>query len=159
VQVGGQLIMALGSAGATSIESFLASGGEPGWSRAFDGIEGPVALMAMDDSVLVHTAHGSVISLEADTGQVRWMHQLTDSPGVELPLSLEPVLRDGGLFVPFDTTYVLNPLDGSLLHRLEGESPVPDLLRVDEHYSIYTAEISGHVSAYGVVGHLNVVKN
>jgi outer membrane protein assembly factor BamB len=154
----GHVIMAVRSARGVSIQSWTGTG-RPGWRRELEDLEGPVALMSMDDAVLVHTSYGSVASLDGATGAVRWMHSLTDSPGVELPLSLEPVLRDGGLFVPFDTTYVLNPADGSLLHRLEGDSPVPDLLRVDENYSIYTAEVSGHVCAYGVVGHLDVVRS
>jgi outer membrane protein assembly factor BamB len=159
VQAGDRVILALGVPGNVRLQAWKASDGLPDWERGFDGQEGPVALMSMDDWVFVNTAQGSVINLDGVTGRVRWMHGLTERPGVDLPLNLEPVLRDGGLFVPFDTTYVLSPMDGTLLHRLEGESPVPDLLRVDEHYSIYTAEISGHVGAYGVVGHLNVVKN
>ncbi len=158
VLTSGHMVLAVRSARGVSLESWTLAG-RPGWRRELDDLEGPVALLSMDDAVLVHTSYGSVASLDGATGGVRWMHSLTDSPGVELPLSLEPVLRDGGLFVPFDTTYVLNPTDGSLLHRLEGDSPVPDLLRVDENYSIYTAEVSGHVSAYGVVGHLDVVRN
>ena len=153
----GHVVMVVRSARGVSIESWTAAG-RPGWRRPLEDLDGPVALMSMDDAVVVHTSYGSVASLDGATGSVRWMHSLTDSPGVELPLSLEPVLRDGGLFVPFDTTYVINPADGTLLHRLEGDSPVPDLLRVDENYSIYTAEVSGHVSAYGVVGHLDVVR-
>ncbi|MBW2263848.1 MAG: PQQ-like beta-propeller repeat protein [Deltaproteobacteria bacterium] len=152
----GHVVMAVRSARGVSLESWTGQG-RPGWRRDLEDLDGPVALMSMDDAVIVHTSYGSVASLDGATGSVRWMHSLTDSPGVELPLSLEPVLRDGGLFVPFDTTYVLNPIDGSLLHRLEGDSPVPDLLRVDENYSIYTAEVSGHVSAYGLVGHLDIV--
>jgi len=152
----GHLVMALGTDRGPVLEAWAAAGGEPGWRRDLDGSD--VAVMSMDDDVLVHTSAGTVESLDGATGRVRWTCRLAEGPSSDLPLSLEPVLRDGGLFVPFDTTYVLNPLDGTLLHRLESGSPVPDLLRVDENYSIYTAEVSGHLSAYGVVGHLGVVR-
>jgi outer membrane protein assembly factor BamB len=159
VLASGHVVLALETGSDLAVEAWTASGGEPAWRTVLEGLRGPAAMMSMDETVLVNTASGRLVSLEAGSGEPRWTHRLTDQGTVELPLSLEPVLRDGGLFVPFDTTYVINPLDGTLLHRLEAASPVPDLLRVDENYSIYTAEVSGHLSAYGVVGHLNVVRS
>ncbi len=158
VRTGSHVVAATTHAGMMRLVSLDVDCGEQGWSREIDGITGPVALLALDGAVVVHSAQGVVMCIDAATGRSLWSRELVETPTVELPLSLEPVLRDGGLFVPLDTTYVLNPVDGSLLHRLDTDSPVPDLLRVDEQYSIYTAELSGHVSAYGVVGHLNVVR-
>jgi outer membrane protein assembly factor BamB len=158
VRCGAHVVAAQRLPAAVRVQAWTCSDGEPCWEHELGGIEGPVSLLALDRAVLLHSAQGVVMCLDAASGRVTWSRELVDSPTVELPLSLEPVLRDGGLFVPLDTTYVLNPTDGSLLHRLDGDSPVPDLLRVDEQYSIYTAELSGHVSAYGVIGHLDVVR-
>jgi outer membrane protein assembly factor BamB len=159
VRIGTSAAAATSLPGATRIEAFRIADGTRRFRRDLEGVEGPVSLLALDANLVVHCAQGLTLCIEGSSGKVLWSRQLTDGPTAELPLSLEPVLRDGGLFVPLDTTYVINPADGTLLHRLDSDSPVPDLLRVDEQYSIYTAEISGHVGAYGVVGHLNVVRS
>lgn len=159
VRVGSNVVGALQGPGGVQLTAFSVTDGDVTWTRHIEGLDGPVALLALEGALILHSASGAVFCADARSGEILWSRMLADPRSVEQPLSLEPVLRDGGLFVPLDTTYVLNPTDGALLHRLGPDSPVPDLLRVDENYSIYTAEVSGHVCSYGVVGHLNVVRS
>jgi hypothetical protein len=67
------------------------------------------------------------------------------------------VLRNGALFVPQHQVQVVRPRDGELLGAIPSDL-IPDLVRVDEHCSVYIAEESGHVAAFGVAPKLALVR-
>jgi outer membrane protein assembly factor BamB len=139
------------------VRAWKVDGGERVWERDLGAIASFFSWMPIDDRIVMNMAGGMVICLKAEDGTVVWSKSMGSS-SEDVPMNLEPILRGGGLFVPADTTYVFSPSDGTLLHRLEEHSPVPDFLRVDERYSIYVGEVSGYVSAYGVSGHLGVIE-
>ena len=139
------------------VKAWKIDGGERVWERDLGAIASFFSWMPIDDRIVMNMAGGMVICLKAEDGTVVWSKSMGSS-SEDVPMNLEPILRGGGLFVPADTTYVFSPSDGTLLHRLEEHSPVPDFLRVDERYSIYVGEVSGYVSAYGVSGHLGVIE-
>ena len=64
------------------------------------------------------------------------------------PRRLEPVLRNGALFVPQHQVHVVRPRDGEIIGTVPSEF-IPDLLRVDERCDVYIAEESGHLAAFG----------
>jgi hypothetical protein len=76
---------------------------------------------------------------------------------VEQPRRLEPVLRNGALFVPQHQVHVVRPRDGEMLGTVPTDL-IPDLLRVDEQCSVYVAEESGHLAAFGVAPKLALVR-
>jgi outer membrane protein assembly factor BamB len=119
---------------------------------------GTFALLPVDDDVVVCGAGGRLCSVSAESGEYRWSRFFEREANDDVPRRLEPVLRGGALFVPADTVYVISPRDGSVIHRLQGDGLVPDLLRVDERAGIYVAEESGYLAAYGVAARLAVVK-
>jgi outer membrane protein assembly factor BamB len=139
------------------VRAWKTDGGERLWERDLGAIASFFSWMPIDDRIVMNMAGGMVICLKAEDGTVVWSKSMGSS-SEDVPMNLEPILRGGGLFVPADTTYVFSPSDGTLLHRLEEHSPVPDFLRVDERYSIYVGEVSGYVGAYGVSGHLGVIE-
>ncbi len=61
------------------------------------------------------------------------------------------------LFVPSDTVYVIRPDDGSILHSMGSEIPVPDLIQVDPSCSVFVAEDSGHIAMYGLSSRLTLI--
>ena len=133
--------------------------GEILWERDLGMFSRFFSWMPIDDRIVMNIAGGVVICLAAEDGTVLWSKNMSGGETNDVPVNLEPVLRGGGLFVPADTTYVFSPADGTLLHRLADQSPVPDFLRVDEKYSIYVGEVSGYFCAYGVSGHLGVIED
>ena len=75
----------------------------------------------------------------------------------DVPRQLEPVLRQGALFVPSAQVHALRPNDGTPLCQVSCDL-VPDCLRVDERGSFYVAEESGHISAYAAAPQLSLVR-
>jgi outer membrane protein assembly factor BamB len=131
--------------------------GEDAWRRWLEGW-GPYTLLPVDDDVVACGAGGMVSAIDVRTGGVRWSHSLDAGDPDDVPRRLEPVLRGGALFVPADTVYVINPRDGSVIHRLGGDTLIPDLLRVDEQCGLYVAEEAGYLAAYGVAARLAIVR-
>jgi hypothetical protein len=76
----------------------------------------------------------------------------------ELPRRLEPVLRNGALFVPAGGVHLLRPTDGSALGDRLPTDLVPDFLRVDERGWVYVGEESGTLAAYAPVPRLRLVR-
>jgi outer membrane protein assembly factor BamB len=144
------------SGGAVIVGLDLATGDER-WRRWLEGWS-DYTMLAVDDVIVTCGSGGLVAAVDARTGDLRWSLSLGYTDPDDVPRRLEPVLRGGALFVPADTVYVVNPRDGSIIHRLGGDGLVPDLLRVDERCGIYVAEEAGYVAAYGVAANLAVVR-
>jgi outer membrane protein assembly factor BamB len=140
------------------VKAWKIDGGEMLWERDLGNFASFFSWMPIDDRIVMNVAGGVVLCLKAEDGTVLWSKNMGASASEDVPMNLEPILRGGGLFVPADTTYVFSPADGTLLHKLDERSPVPDFLRVDERYSIYVGEVSGYFSAYGVSGHIGVIE-
>lgn len=145
------------SSGGAVIVGLDLTTGEERWRRWLEGWS-DYTMLAVDDVIVTCGSGGLVAAVEARTGELRWSLSLGYTDPDDVPRRLEPVLRGGALFVPADTVYVVNPRDGSIIHRLGGEGLVPDLLRVDERCGIYVAEEAGYVAAYGVAANLAVVR-
>jgi outer membrane protein assembly factor BamB len=131
--------------------------GEPLWAHE-PGLSSPTtAWLALDSEVVANSASGVVFCLDADTGVMRYNHVFSRHVEADKPRRLEPVLRNGALFVPQHQVHVIRPRDGDLLGSVPSDL-IPDLLRVDENCSVYLAEESGHVAAFGVAPKLSLVQ-
>lgn len=146
---GGHLVVvsALESDGA-KLRGLDSETGEPLWDAADPGLSGHGAPLCIDDRFLVNTPGGTVTCLDNDTGELVWRRTLSDSPSDEIPRRLEPVLRNGALFIPSASVHVLRPQDGQSIGPAICPHLVPDCLRVDERGWVYIAEESGLISAY-----------
>jgi outer membrane protein assembly factor BamB len=131
--------------------------GAPLWEQP-PGLASPTtAWLVVDDALIANTASGALMCLEAGTGLPRYSHVFSRHVEADQPRRLEPVLRNGALFVPQHQVHVIRPRDGEVLGTLPSDL-IPDLLRVDERCGAYIAEESGHVAAFSVAPRLSLVK-
>lgn len=131
--------------------------GAPLWEQP-PGLAAPTtAWLVVDDALIANTASGALLCLEAATGLPRYSHVFSRHVEADQPRRLEPVLRNGALFVPQHQVHVVRPRDGEVLGTLPSDL-IPDLLRVDERCGVYIAEESGHVAAFSVAPRLSLVK-
>lgn len=131
--------------------------GAPLWEQA-PGLASPTtAWLVVDDALIANTASGALLCLEARTGISRYSQVFSRHVEADQPRRLEPVLRNGALFVPQHQVHVIRPRDGEILGTLPSDL-IPDLLRVDERCGAYLAEESGHVAAFSVAPRLSLVK-
>jgi outer membrane protein assembly factor BamB len=131
--------------------------GAPLWEQP-PGLASPTtAWLVVDDALIANTASGALMCLEASTGLPRYSHVFSRQVEADQPRRLEPVLRNGALFVPQHQVHVIRPRDGELLGTLPSDL-IPDLLRVDERCGAYIAEESGHLAAFSVAPKLSLVK-
>jgi len=131
--------------------------GLPLWEQA-PGLASPTtAWLVVDDALIANTASGALMCLDAASGTPRYSHVFSRHVEADQPRRLEPVLRNGALFVPQHQVHVVRPRDGELLGTLPSDL-IPDLLRVDERCGAYIAEESGHVAAFSVAPRLSLVK-
>jgi outer membrane protein assembly factor BamB len=112
--------------------------------------------LIVDDSVIVNSEGGELLSVDAATGATRYRHVFGAADG-DRPRRLEPVLRSGALFIPQSELHVVRPRDGTLLGKVPGDL-IPDLFRVDERCDVYVVEESGNVAAYAAAPRLTLVK-
>jgi hypothetical protein len=130
--------------------------GQELWGHA-PGLGSPTtAWLAVDDSIVANTAAGALLCLEARTGRLRYNHVFSRHVEADQPRRLEPVLRNGALFVPQHQVHVVRPRDGEIIGTVPSDL-IPDLLRVDERCDIYVAEESGHLAGFGVAPRLMLV--
>jgi outer membrane protein assembly factor BamB len=115
------------------------------------------AWLAVDDLFFANSAAGRLMALDARTGSVVYSRDFPRHVEADQPRRLEPILRNGALFVPQHEVHVLRPSDGEQLGTLPTDL-IPDLLRVDDQCNAYVAEESGHVAAFGVGPRLSLVK-
>jgi hypothetical protein len=131
--------------------------GAPLWEQP-PGLASPTtAWLVVDDALIANTASGALMCLEASTGLPRYSHVFSRHVEADQPRRLEPVLRNGALFVPQHQVHVIRPRDGEVLGTLPSDL-IPDLLRVDERCGAYVAEESGHLAAFSVAPRLSLVK-
>jgi outer membrane protein assembly factor BamB len=124
---------------------------EPGLGR------GGVAL-AVDRALVVNAPGGRVTALDLADGTPRWSRELANAATDDVPRRLEPVLRNGGLFVPASQIHALKPADGTSLGPALESDLIPDVFRVDERGWLYVAEESGHLRAYAPAPALALVR-
>jgi outer membrane protein assembly factor BamB len=124
---------------------------EPGLGR------GGVAL-AVDRALVVNAPGGRVTALDLADGTQRWSRELANAATDDVPRRLEPVLRNGGLFVPASQIHALKPADGTSLGPALESDLIPDVFRVDERGWLYVAEESGHLRAYAPAPALALVR-
>jgi outer membrane protein assembly factor BamB len=127
------------------------------WDQA-PGLSSPTtALLAVDEMLIANSASGALICLDANTGTLRYNQVFSRHVDADQPRRLEPVLRNGALFVPQHQVHVVRPRDGEVIGSIPSDL-IPDLLRVDERCNVYIAEESGHVAAFSVAPRLTLVK-
>jgi outer membrane protein assembly factor BamB len=137
--------------------AFDREAGSPLWAHE-PGLASPTtAWLALDDVLVANSASGVLFCLDAESGVMRYNHVFSRQVEADKPRRLEPVLRNGALFVPQHQVHVVRPRDGEILGSIPSDL-IPDLLRVDEHCSVYLAEESGHVAAFGVAPKLSLVR-
>ncbi|HLV64350.1 MAG TPA: PQQ-binding-like beta-propeller repeat protein [Polyangiaceae bacterium] len=115
------------------------------------------AWLGVDDLLLANSAAGVLICIEAESGGIRYTHVFARHVEADKPRRLEPVLRNGALFVPQHRVHVVRPRDGEILGCVPSDL-VPDLVRVDDRCGVYIAEESGHVAAFAVAPKLVLVR-
>jgi outer membrane protein assembly factor BamB len=137
--------------------------------------------LAVDDAFIGNSPMGEIVAVDARSGDLRWRHVVGPRPlEADVPRRLEPVLRSGALFVPCSLVAaagvgrgaaanetvgaaagvcIVRPSDGTLLGTIAPTEAIPDLLRVDEHCHVYTAEESGHLAAFGALPRLTLVRS
>jgi outer membrane protein assembly factor BamB len=127
------------------------------WDQA-PGLSSPTtALLAVDETLIANSASGALLCLDANTGTLRYNQVFSRHVDADQPRRLEPVLRNGALFVPQHQVHVVRPRDGEVIGSIPSDL-IPDLLRVDERCNVYIAEESGHVAAFSVAPRLTLVK-
>src|SRR5690606_21815006 len=130
--------------------------GAPLWEHEPGLCSNAAAFLSLGETLVINSAAGTVLCLDGRSGQVRYNHIFSRHVEGDQPRRLEPVVRNGALFVPQHQVAVLRPETGELI----GEVPcdlIPDLLRVDDSCNVYVAEESGHLAAYSVAPQLKLV--
>ncbi len=139
------------------LSTYDRSSGELLWEQE-PGLSSPTtAFLAVDDSLIANSASGALLCLDAVTGTLRYNQVFSRHVDADQPRRLEPVLRNGALFVPQHQVHVVRPRDGEVIGTVPSDL-IPDLLRVDERCNVYIAEESGHVAAFAVAPRLTLVK-
>ncbi|HET9954846.1 MAG TPA: PQQ-binding-like beta-propeller repeat protein [Polyangiaceae bacterium] len=131
--------------------------GVPCWRQEPGFTSGTTSFLAVDDLLVANTASGAFLALEAETGHLRYNHVFSRNVDSDQPRRLEPVLRNGALFVPQHRVHVVRPRDGEVIGCVPSDL-IPDLLRVDECCTVFIAEESGHLAAFGVAPKLELVR-
>lgn len=127
------------------------------WEQSPGLVATTTAWLTVDNTVIANSASGTLVCIESETGRLRYNHVFSRHVESEQPRRLEPVLRNGALFVPQHQVHVVRPRDGELIGTVPSDL-IPDLLRVDERSDVYIAEESGHVAAFGAAPKLTLVK-
>src|SRR5690606_7533556 len=131
--------------------------GEVLWEQTPGLVASTTAWLTVDNTVIANSASGTLVCIESETGRLRYNHVFSRHVESEQPRRLEPVLRNGALFVPQHQVHVGRPRDGELIGTVPSDL-IPDLLRVDERSDVYSAEESGHVAAFGAAPKRTLVK-
>lgn len=140
----------------TGVLAYSAETGEPLWDHDPGLSAAATSWCMLDDAVIANSAAGTVLCLDARTGSVRYNHVFSRQVEGDQPRRLEPVLKNGALFVPQHQVAVLRPETGEVIGELPCDL-IPDLLRVDDSCNVFVAEESGHLAAYSVAPRLQLV--
>jgi outer membrane protein assembly factor BamB len=141
-----------------TLAAFEPTDGSLRWMTADPGLGRGGTALSVDRSLVVNAPGGRVTALDFDTGAARWTRELANPATDDVPRRLEPVLRNGGLFVPAAQVHVLRPSDGASLGPAIECDLIPDVLRVDERGWLYVAEESGHLRAFAPAAVLSLVR-
>lgn len=131
--------------------------GEKVWEHAPGLTSATTAWLSIDDALIANSASGTLLCVDSTTGVLRYNHVFSRHVEADHPRRLEPILRNGAVFVPQHKVHVIRPRDGEVI----GDVPcdlIVDLLRVDECCSVYVVEESGHVAAFAAAPRLTLVK-
>jgi outer membrane protein assembly factor BamB len=150
------VVIPVGNEGSSGAEAFDRQTGQSLWRHHADLASAASAWLAFDDLVLINDGAGVLMCLEASTGRPLYNHVFAGSSATDTPRRLEPVLRNGALFVPQQQVHVVRPRTGEIIGTVPPDL-VPDLLRVDERCDVYVGEESGHLAAFGAAPRLAVV--
>lgn len=151
------VVVPTGQNGNAGVEAFDRETGRLLWSHAEGLASSHSAWLGLDDGVLINDARGVLLSLDAHTGQPHFTHVFAGGVEGDAPRRLEPVLRNGALFVPQQSVHVVRPRTGEVIGTVPQEL-VPDLLRVDERCDVYIGEESGHLAAFSAEARLSLVR-
>lgn len=131
--------------------------GNVAWTHE-PGLAAPTtAWLAVDDALVANCASGVLFCIDGESGRLRYNHVFSRHVEADQPRRLEPVLRNGALFVPQHRVHVVRPGDGEIIGTLPSEL-IPDLIRVDERCSVYIGEESGHLAAFSAAPRLALVR-
>jgi hypothetical protein len=139
------------------VSSYDRHSGQKLWAQE-PGFSSPTtAWLAVDDALIANPAAGALLCIEAQSGTLRYNQVFARHVDADQPRRLEPVLRNGALFVPQHRVHIVRPRDGEVIGSVPSDL-IPDLLRVDEQCNVYIAEESGHLAAFSVAPKLSLVK-
>lgn len=150
------IVVPVGGDGTSGAEAFDRRSGRALWRHHAELASGSSAWLAFDDWVVINDAAGVLMCLSAENGRLLYNHVFAGSSEADVPRRLEPILRNGALFVPQRQVHVVRPRTGEIIGTVPPEL-VPDLLRVDERCDVYVGEESGHLAAFGAAPRLAVV--
>jgi outer membrane protein assembly factor BamB len=130
-------------------KAFCRRTGRADWTLAPGFFPRSVAWLIVDDLLMVNSASGTLVCVEAATSALRYRHAFSQGLELDQPRRLEPVYRGGALFVPQHQVQVLRPQTGAILGVVPSDL-VPDLVRVDDRFGAMIAEESGHLSTFSI---------
>ena len=137
--------------------AYARSTGQVLW-RAQPGLTlGPTAWLATEERIILNSASGTVLGLDAMSGVPRFTHVFSQNVEADQPRRLELHLRDGALFVPQQEVVVLRPGDGEIIGKVPS-GIIPDVLRVDERCTAYLVEENGDIAAFSSTAQLLRIK-
>ncbi|MCC6876520.1 MAG: PQQ-binding-like beta-propeller repeat protein [Sandaracinaceae bacterium] len=151
-------IVTIGDARRSILAAVDPEDGRLRWMVQDPGVAQGAACLALDRALVVHSPSGQIGALALETGELGWTRALAHPIADDVPRRLEPVLRNGALFVPSARAHVLRPQDGT---SIGGPLPcelVPDWMRVDERGWVYVAEESGLLCALAPAPSLTLVR-
>jgi outer membrane protein assembly factor BamB len=147
------VVVPVGNEDSAGAEAFDRVTGRSIWRHHANLASATSAWLAFDDLIVINDGAGVLTCLDASTGRPLYNHVFAGSSEADTPRRLEPVLRNGALFVPQQQVHVVRPRSGELIGAVPPDL-VPDLLRVDERCDVYVGEESGHLAAFGTAPRL-----
>jgi outer membrane protein assembly factor BamB len=150
------VVVPVGNEDTAGAEAFDRNTGRSVWRHHANLASATSAWLAFDDLLVINDGAGVLTCLDASTGRPLYNHVFAGSSEADTPRRLEPVLRNGALFVPQQQVHVVRPRSGEIIGAVPPDL-VPDLLRVDERCDVYVGEESGHLAAFGTAPRLVAV--
>jgi outer membrane protein assembly factor BamB len=147
------VVVPVGNEDTAGAEAFDRATGRSIWRHNANLASATSAWLAVDDLIVINDGAGVLTCLDAGTGRPIYNHVFAGSSEADTPRRLEPVLRNGALFVPQQQVHVVRPRSGEIIGAVPPDL-VPDLLRVDERCDVYVGEESGHLAAFGTAPRL-----
>ena len=149
------VVVPVGNEDTAGAEAFDRNTGRSLWRHNANLGSATSAWLAVDELVVINDGAGVLTCLDAATGRPLYNHVFAGSSEADTPRRLEPVLRNGALFVPQHQVHVVRPRSGEIIGAVPPDL-VPDLLRVDERCDVYVGEESGHLAAFGAAPRLTL---